>query len=673
MVTRLLFGNNITSEDSLGQEIDFSIGLNYSDKVRSKEFSSKDVCKYLIKRLDNDNANVKIKTIKLADLLAKNAGRLFLLEVSRREFVDKMAFILNNPNEKSIELKDEITKTLHGWSIAFKDDPELSYPVDFYDKLKRQGKGYKNYTGPISNVIIQTSQAPEWIDSNTCMRCRTPFTFSNRKHHCRHCGKCYCNDCANNFLPIPKFGIYEDVRCCHSCYLSLKNVTRPIPATFEPPVTQTPKENTIVSQEEEDFKKAIELSLKDSNKASTPASLPPARIEHDDENDPDLLAAIEASLRDSGVKSQSYEPKISYSSDQPPFSNVKIDQFGYPKDDSHNSYPEIPDTYTYFDQETSSISPSKDDEPSDLVLSPSELEDLELFKSLLAQIQSQGRNIRDSQQTQYLYETVSDIKPRITDAINAIEEKHQTLIKLNDRIITAIKIYDQILDQKLSKAKPFDQFNTNSPHQLYNPNFNDPDANRDAYPIPPNDLQQPHLHNSSSATQNFNPDYYNSTPVHHQPFANTNPAHNPHPHPNSNQIQNLAQTPTHAPNAIPYNGALQSSNNLYSQPHPADHNPYNRPQTQENSELNSNNQMYAKQISQVPYSMNPNDPNSANQIPPINNPHINPQNQYINQNLNPQIPNDRVPSILPLNPTATNSNTSTQNKEEVVEGDLIQF
>ena len=45
----------------------------------------------------------------------------------------------------------------------------------------------------------------EWIDSNTvkdCQKCAKPFTLTNRKHHCRDCGKVFCAKCSSNKLVI---------------------------------------------------------------------------------------------------------------------------------------------------------------------------------------------------------------------------------------------------------------------------------------------------------------------------------------------------------------------------------------------------------------------------------------------------------------------------------------
>lgn len=65
-----------------------------------------------------------------------------------------------------------------------------------------------------------------WIPDDkihSCMACQSPFTFMNRKHHCRSCGKIYCSTCCFTYLSIPNYmpKTYMDdtrnVRVCSSC------------------------------------------------------------------------------------------------------------------------------------------------------------------------------------------------------------------------------------------------------------------------------------------------------------------------------------------------------------------------------------------------------------------------------------------------------------------------
>lgn len=65
----------------------------------------------------------------------------------------------------------------------------------------------------------------KWVsdaETKECMICSRKFSFMQRRHHCRRCGKCVCAVCApkNNTRPIIEIGLKEPVRHCKICYMS---------------------------------------------------------------------------------------------------------------------------------------------------------------------------------------------------------------------------------------------------------------------------------------------------------------------------------------------------------------------------------------------------------------------------------------------------------------------
>lgn len=57
--------------------------------------------------------------------------------------------------------------------------------------------------------------------ASACMGCNTQFWFGRRKHHCRSCGKLFCSECSEKYLPIPSEQLYHPVRVCDLCFSDL--------------------------------------------------------------------------------------------------------------------------------------------------------------------------------------------------------------------------------------------------------------------------------------------------------------------------------------------------------------------------------------------------------------------------------------------------------------------
>ncbi|KAJ2461283.1 Vacuolar protein-sorting-associated protein 27 [Coemansia sp. RSA 2424] len=498
MVARLFYGspiddevNRLTAEDVPNHELDMSAALNFADKIRSKEYSAKEVARVLRKRLDSANPNVQILVLSLADICVKNGGTLVQLEISAREFIDEVTNLLESKTGRDFELRQLVLRLIQEWAALFRGNNEMGYANGVMERMKRTGYTFPKLSMVASGAMADTASAPEWEDSPVCQRCRTAFTFTNRKHHCRHCGKCYCNDCSSNNTPIPKFAIYDPVRVCHGCYLRLKKI---VPDSDSPPsipsamhAQASSDRPTAVSSataafsapnvndDDEDLKRAIELSLQESqarpnyadytlpakSSASTQVSAPvaapaPATTaqvstsrypvvsnepypltsasadEIEDEDDPDLRAAIEASLRE--IPANTVPDYLTVSTGL----GNSMQARAFTQEDDEDAVA------------LSAFMPSADvGEDNDGPLSTTEWENVQLFEALLLRIRDSGQDIRNDPQIQYLHESIDQLHPKISDAIAGVDNKHKEFSKLLDRISTAIKIYDQLLDKRL--------------------------------------------------------------------------------------------------------------------------------------------------------------------------------------------------------------------------------
>ena len=56
-----------------------------------------------------------------------------------------------------------------------------------------------------------------------CFNCEAKFTVTDRKHHCRCCGKIFCSRCSKYSAEIPEMRIHKPVRVCLNCYRNLTN------------------------------------------------------------------------------------------------------------------------------------------------------------------------------------------------------------------------------------------------------------------------------------------------------------------------------------------------------------------------------------------------------------------------------------------------------------------
>lgn len=65
-------------------------------------------------------------------------------------------------------------------------------------------------------------EEPQWVPDKECLRCMqcdAKFDFLTRKHHCRRCGKCFCDKCCRQKVPLRRMCFVDPVRQCAQCAL----------------------------------------------------------------------------------------------------------------------------------------------------------------------------------------------------------------------------------------------------------------------------------------------------------------------------------------------------------------------------------------------------------------------------------------------------------------------
>ncbi|WWC71583.1 uncharacterized protein I206_105541 [Kwoniella pini CBS 10737] len=383
------------------QSEDIATSLEVADMIRSKSVQPKIAMQSLKRRIASKNGRVQMYALGLTDTCIKNGGDHFLAEIASKEFVDELSGLIKSPITNA-EVKQMLLKVFQQWALAFQSKKELAFFVDVYNELKNSGISFPPPPAPIPSHLLTTSTAPAWVDSDVCMRCRTAFTFTNRKHHCRNCGLVFDQACSSRTMPIPRFGITEEVRVCESCWVkSGKGKTPDGPAPAVP--GRTPRSRADVDA---DLQRAIELSLAESQPGGSNfiGSEPPiarknATAEEDDE---DLRLAIEASLRD-----------------------------------MERARPSAP---TGYDEPEYKPLPTFD-------LAPRETETILTFSNTMDQMAAYGeRDLRRFPHAHILAEQAYSLGEKLHRNAEEKSTKQQMLAEMQGKLSEAVSLYGQILD-----------------------------------------------------------------------------------------------------------------------------------------------------------------------------------------------------------------------------------
>lgn len=410
---------------------------------------------------------------QLTDICIKNGGDHFLAEVASREFMDNLVSVLKNPKGVNHDVKTKALRLIQDWAQVSEAKPaQMSYIIEVYRSLKAEGLDFPP-ASIASAAFVETLTAPEWVDGEVCMRCRTAFSTFNRKHHCRNCGNVFCQQCSSHNMALPWYGIGQDVRVCDGCFAK-KAPPKGIPASGSKLNRSVSSSSPLVvpsgrggaashhrsstlhskskrsKREEDDIALAIRLSLQDSGGAvassssSEPhASMPSApratkqangrMLEGTDaDDDPDLAAAIAASLRD-------------YAPPQPSAPAGLDEDEGAYQAASRGPY-----------QEESQQPTSHLPLPPSLELPPGDVDAILTFAQTTRNQEENARRqghpgLQPDYQLQLAHDKASGARPKMARSLDEAGRRHGVLMSMHDKLSEAVRLYDQLLDARLAR------------------------------------------------------------------------------------------------------------------------------------------------------------------------------------------------------------------------------
>ncbi|CAH8518163.1 unnamed protein product [Heterobilharzia americana] len=134
-----------------------------------------------------------------------------------RNFIAKLTGA-NSNNQQNSKCKFQLPEVQESANIETEchEVSDLSHPIPNVN-ISQETSVFSS--GQLSEPIRQSERRYWMQDENCkfCFECGSRFTAIRRKHHCRVCGRIFCNQCSNQFVEGTQIGLDGLQRACSYC------------------------------------------------------------------------------------------------------------------------------------------------------------------------------------------------------------------------------------------------------------------------------------------------------------------------------------------------------------------------------------------------------------------------------------------------------------------------
>ncbi|KAL8940543.1 MAG: hypothetical protein Q9216_002760 [Gyalolechia sp. 2 TL-2023] len=390
---------------------DIALNLEISDVIRSKSVQPREAMRSLKRRIGNKNPNIQIATLKLTDTCVKNGGTHFLVEIASREFMDNLVSLLKAYGlvAPNDDVKTKILELIQIWAAGTEGRSDLSYIGETYNRPRGGSVGVERSLAKGNASIVRHRSSMQ------------------------------------------------------------------------------PRDARVEEGSDDDLKRALKMSLEEVKGHPGAGYVPQSQLQHhkpmaadgrvegpkstNEEEDPDLMAAIAASIKDMEEQKKKHAASLK----------------------KQASSAKTPTTSNF-------VMPKNDYE-----LTPVEAENINLFSTLVDRLQHQppGTVLREPQ-IQELYDSIGTLRPKLARSYGETMSKHDTLLDLHSKLATVVRYYDRMLEDRLSS--------TYSQHSLGGYRTQNQQSSSGMYPslapdmnVRPNGVESFYNANAPTLTDNYMP------------------------------------------------------------------------------------------------------------------------------------------------------------------------